>query len=408
MENEPVVVQILEFIATLDLNTVAGGSRVQLFEVAIRHFGGMISAWDLLDGPFSDMAKQPYLRQGLHEKMIALGDALSCAFDTPSGVPRDWVDPVLCETDSGTTTALAGAGTLILEFGRLSDLTGNETYARLARKAESYLLTPEKGEAFPGLLGSHVSIQTGEVVDSSGSWGAFADCMPSLVRTVRVQMLIRFAAFYEYLIKAYMYNSDLYGDYLDRWLLAADSTIRFVGSHPFGHPDWTLLASWAGTDLSRRMETLSWFAGGSFILGGMVTDNQTLVDYGIAIADAAGAVYNITTTGLGGEFVTWDTDCDDERCDEATSIKTADGRYGLRPEVLETWYHAYRATRDRKYLDWSWAAFEAINRYCRTDSGFSSIKDVNAQDGGGMQDKQESFVLAEVLKYLYMTHLEVG
>ena len=59
------------------------------------------------------------------------------------------------------------------------------------------------------------------------------------------------------------------------------------------------------------MESLSWFAGGNFILGGMVTDNRTLVDYGLSIADAAGAVYEMTTTGLGGEFVTWTTTCDD-------------------------------------------------------------------------------------------------
>ena len=204
-----------------------------------------------------------------------------------------------------------------------------------------------------------------------------------------------------------MYNSDLYGEYLERWLLAADSTIQYVGSHPYGHPDWTLLASWSGTSLTRSMETLSWFAGGNFVLGGMVTNNQTLVDYGLSIADAAGAVYNMTATGLGGEFVTWSPDCSSDSCTEDTSIQMVDGRYQLRPEVLETWYYAYRATQDQRYREWSWAAFEAINMYCRTDSGFSAINDVNTADGGGKTDKQESFVLAEVLKYLCLIHLEV-
>ena len=159
------------------------------------------------------------------------------------------------------------------------------------------------------------------------------------------------------------------------------------------------------------MESLSWFAGGSFILGGMVTDNQTLVDYGISMADAAGAVYNMTVTGLGGEFVTWVSACNtsgNKTCDPNDSIKIADGAFRLRPEVLETWYYAYRATRDPKYREWIWAAFEAINRYCRTDSGFSAIKDVNKVDGGGKNDVQESFVFSEVLKYVYLTHLEVS
>jgi mannosyl-oligosaccharide alpha-1,2-mannosidase len=104
------------------------------------------------------------------------------------------------------------------------------------------------------------------------------------------------------------------------------------------------------------MESLSWFAGGNFILGGMITDNQTLVDYGISIADAAGAVYNSTRTGLGGEFVTWTTTCEtseNDPCNPDKSIQLTDGHFRLRPEVLETWYYAYRATKDPKYQDWS-------------------------------------------------------
>lgn len=237
------------------------------------------------------------------------------------------------------------------------------------------------------------------------------------------------AAFYEYLLKAYVYDSKTYSHYLDRWLLAADSTIRYIGSHPYGHPEWTLLPSWSGTALTRRMETLSWFAGGSFLLGGMVTKNQTLLDFGLSIANTAGQTYNMTATGLGGEFVTWTSDCDgdDDSCDADTSLQTTDARYQLRPEVsisavlarltslpctdmfqvLETWYHAYRATRNATYMNWSWSAFEAINKTCRTDSGFSSISDVNAEDGGSKTDKQETFVFAEVFKYLYLMHLDV-
>lgn len=103
-----------------------------------------------------------------------------------------------------------------------------------------------------------------------------------------------------------------------------------------------MLPLWNGNRLTNRMESLSWFAGGNIILGGMVTKNKTLVNYGLSIADAAGATYKMTTTGLGGEFVSWTTNCDsDDRddCDPEDSIKLADGRYKLRPEVLETWYY---------------------------------------------------------------------
>ncbi|KAI4762616.1 glycoside hydrolase [Aureobasidium sp. EXF-3400] len=391
--NEKVTVQILEFIATLDLKVVKGGTRIQVFEVTIRHFAAMISAWDLLHGPFSHMATDPDLRNALYAQMIIMGDILSCAFDSPSGIPCEWVDPALCQSDKGTQNTIAGVGTVILEFARLSDITGNRKYAILAEKAENHLLNPQpaSGEPYPGLLGSFVSVETGHIIGSQGSWGALSD------------------SFYEYLLKAYLYNSDLYGFYLERWLIAADSTIRSIGSHPYGHLEWTLLPSWNGASLQKSLESLSWFAGGSFILGGMVTDNQTLVDYGLSIADAAGAIYESTRTGLGGEFVTWSTSCEASEsnpCDPKDAIRISDGRFRLRPEVLETWYYAYRATKDEKYRDWIWAAFEAINRYCRTETGFSSITNVDAPGGGSKGDVQESFVFAEVMKYVYLAHLE--
>ncbi|KAF7185107.1 Mannosyl-oligosaccharide alpha-1,2-mannosidase [Pseudocercospora fuligena] len=380
-----IVLQILRHIARLDFSIVQGGSKIQVFEVTIRHLGGMISGWDLLNGPYRSLAVDLDLRLALYDKMVELGGILSCAFSTPSGIPRDWLDPATCQTDSGTMNTVAGAGTMILEFSRLSDITGSRTYALLAQKAEDYLLNPIGGQPFPGLLGSHVSVEDGRVIDENGSWGAFSD------------------SFYEYLLKAYIYNSKNNQRYLERWLLAADSTIRYIASHPYGQSKLTLLPSWSGNTTDNRMETLSWFAGGNLILGGMITNNQTLIDFGTSIADTAAAVYNMTRTGLGPEFVTWNTDCPDGDC---KPIQISDGRYRMRPEVFETWYYAYRATRDPKYIEWSWMAFEAIDKTCRTQYGFSAINNVDEAGGGAKLDKQESFLFAEVFKYLYLIHAE--
>ena len=159
------------------------------------------------------------------------------------------------------------------------------------------------------------------------------------------------------------------------------------------------------------MDSLSWFAGGNLILGGMVTANRTLVDYGLSIADTGRAVYRLSASGLAGEYVSWITDCNDHDgspCDARAALWISSGTFNLRPEVIETWYYAYRATRDPKYRDWAWDAFQAINTYCRTASGFSGLKDVNVLDGERHNDKQESFVFAEVLKYVYLIHLDVS
>lgn len=179
LDREDIVTQILEFIESLDFIVVRQGSSIQVFEVLIRHLAAMISAWDLLSGPYSYMPRTKRFHAPLYTQMIRLGDVLACAFDTPSGVPHDWVNPTTCDAEAGTIASVASASTVILEFGRLSDLTGNDTYVTKARRAEQHLLNQSSREAFPGLLGSFMRIEDGALVDSKGSWGAFGDCKPS-------------------------------------------------------------------------------------------------------------------------------------------------------------------------------------------------------------------------------------
>ena len=45
--------------------------------------------------------------------------------------------------------------------------------------------------------------------------------------------------------------------------------------------------------------------------------------------------------------------------------------------------------------------FQALNKHCRVDSGFSGIRDVYANKVSH-DDVQQSFFLAETLKYLYL------
>lgn len=75
--------------------------------------------------------------------------------------------------------------------------------------------------------------------------------------------------------------------------------------------------------------------------------------------------------------------------------------YIQRPEVIEGWFYMWRLTHDRKYRDWAWDAAQAIEKYCRVENGYSGIKnvyDVNSPK----DDVQQSFFLAETLKYLYL------
>ena len=160
-----------------------------------------------------------------------LADNLKVAFDTPSGIPDNTVlfDPP--RTGGSTTNGLATIGSLVLEWTRLSDIVGDPTYGQLTQKGESYLLHPEPalGEPFPGLLGTNVNITNGQFLDGSGGWGG-GD-----------------GRFYEYLIKMYLYDPVRFSEYKDRWIAAADSSIKYLASHPSSRPDLTFMAMYSGT-----------------------------------------------------------------------------------------------------------------------------------------------------------------
>ena len=57
----------------------------------------------------------------------------------------------------------------------------------------------------------------------------------------------------------------------------------------------------------------------------------------------------------------------------------------------------WRLTKNQKYRDWAWEFVEALEKHCRAPFGFAGLKDVNT---GIKNDAQESFFLAETLKYV--------
>lgn len=200
MRLDTTVFQQLEFIATIDFTKTS--ETVSLFETTIRYLGGLISAYDLLKGPYADMIvdqKHAQLVDTLLKQAEALAVRLSFAFGTPTGIPANNLN-FDTNTSTDSSNGIATIGTLVLEWTRLSDITGKKIYGELAQMGESYLLNPKpaRGEPFPGLLGTNVDIRTGQFLDSSGGWGGGTD------------------SFYEYLIKMYIYDPVRFSNYRDR------------------------------------------------------------------------------------------------------------------------------------------------------------------------------------------------
>jgi mannosyl-oligosaccharide alpha-1,2-mannosidase len=80
------------------------------------------------------------------------------AFDTLTGIPFGILDIGKQSTFGKAETILVAAGTLILERGRLSDLPGDPEYARLAERAELYMINPNPpwNSPWPGLVGTKI------------------------------------------------------------------------------------------------------------------------------------------------------------------------------------------------------------------------------------------------------------
>ena len=119
---------------------------VQVFEVTIRLLGGLLSAYQM-DGD---------------ERFLALahdlGDRLLPAFASATGMPYRYVN-LRTGAVRDPISNPAEIGTLMLEFGTLSKLTGDPRYYDAAKRAVAALF--ERRSAI-GLVGTTIDVETGE------------------------------------------------------------------------------------------------------------------------------------------------------------------------------------------------------------------------------------------------------
>jgi mannosyl-oligosaccharide alpha-1,2-mannosidase len=76
--------------------------------------------------------------------------------------------------------------------------------------------------------------------------------------------------------------------------------------------------------------------------------------------------------------------------------------YLLRPEAIESLFVMWRITHDVRYRQMAWRIFTSIEKHCKVASGgYSGVKDVR-QAHLVHDDLQQTFLLAETFKYLYL------
>ncbi|KAF2668371.1 glycoside hydrolase family 47 protein [Microthyrium microscopicum] len=401
MDKKNIINIVLEHVAQTDFTHT--NTSISVFESTIRYIGGLLSAYELLSGPFQRSVPAGFNLNILLEKAVNLADLLSKAFGEGKNLPSGMLDPKTLQGNG--ENSLAGAGSLVLEWTILSNLVGNSTYANLTQLAQSFLMnpTPKKAESFPGLVPTEIDIASGSFLKGTVTWGGSAD------------------SFYEYLLKMFVYDPKSFGLYRDRWVQAADSTIRYLASSPKKFPNITFIGRYGQNGFIPESGHMECFAGGNFILGGTVLNETRYTEFGLRLIDGCHHTYASTKTGIGPEQFKWEPNqcqqqqvaptwsCDgpqnpeDQAMNNASGIWITEPSYNLRPETLESYYYAYRLTKDQKYRDWAWDAWLAIDKGTRLENGYSYLRNVNVPDDQRWYgDNQESFLFSETFKYLFL------
>uniref|UniRef100_A0A4W3H9Q2 alpha-1,2-Mannosidase n=1 Tax=Callorhinchus milii TaxID=7868 RepID=A0A4W3H9Q2_CALMI len=347
-------------------------TEISVFEVNIRFVGGLLSAY-YLSG-----------EEVFRVKAVELGEKLLPAFNTPTGIPwallniksglgRNW------PWASGGSSILAEFGTLHLEFMHLSRLSGNPVFAEKMQSIRKVLNRLDKPQ---GLYPNYLNPNSGQWGQHHVSIGGLGD------------------SFYEYLLKAWL-MSDKTDEEAKKMYYDA---VQAIETHLIRKSNGGLkyIAEWKGGLLEHKMGHLTCFTGGMFALGADSAPNENTghhMELAAEIARTCHESYDRTATKLGPEAFRFDGGV------EAIATRQNEKYYILRPEVIETYMYLWRFTHDPKYREWGWEAVQALEKFCKVDAGFSGIKDVYATQPV-YDDVQQSFFLAETLKYLYVLFSE--
>ena len=315
---------------------------VQNFEITIRILGGLLTSYQMTgDKRLLNLADD-------------LGKRLLPVFDSPTGLPYKNVNLKTGKT-SGAISNPAETGTLLIEFGTLSKLTGKPVYYEKAKRA---LVETYNRRSTIGLVGTNINVETGKWTNPDSHVSAEID------------------SYYEYLLKCSLLFEDKdCGKMWEEGIKAVNTYLRdeVNGGLWYGHSDM---------NTGKRTETttgaLDAFFPGLLALGGDLNRARALQD---------------------SMFKMWQVHGIEPEVFNYKTNKVIHGGYPLRPEIVESTYILYQYTKDPKYLAMGKQMFEDFVKHCRTDVAYAGLKSVETKE---KTDYMHSFLLAETFKYFYL------
>ncbi|CAO0795013.1 unnamed protein product [Mucor circinelloides] len=417
--------QVLPLVNQLNVHV---NESLSVFETTIRYIGGLLSAYELSNHSDRDI---------LLKKAEELAIALLPAFNTPSGIPYYKFNPITLDYET-YRTYLADAATIQLEFLTLSHHTNNPIYAEKAQAITDFLDTYKRsdykhGTIPPGLFPNEINVKTGTFLFSPIGFGAMGDSA------------------YEYFLKEHIFTDGQVPQYSRMYTKAIDSMktkmlVQIPGTKMLHLPTFDTKRG----KVEDNMDHLTCFVPGMLAMGSKLLNRPEDLNIAKGILDTCVYMYRSSNTNLSpdawiidnNEFMPYNKYTFGKTKEEASKlgpwwnkltgpaimdqievpntrnrtleavaklplgwVVTNDARYLLRPETLESLFVLYRITGDPRYQEYGWEIYQGIERYCKTGSGYASVKNVHSHKKRPFMnqiDSMETFLLAETFKYLYL------
>lgn len=345
-------------------------TTVQMFEAAIRWLGGLLLAHMLMSEVLWRAPRMVHLARTYDGFLLHmahdLGQRLLPAYNTPTKLPLARINlsgtPVPAELNLETCTA--GVGTPVVEMTLLLRLTGDVRFEQHATRAFWALW---RGRLAAGLVPLSLDPHHGAWLNTDTGVGALID------------------SFYEHALKGAIIFSDE-----SLWRVFArsyEALVTHLARHVPGAGTYfpntnTNLGSIAAT----WIDLLGAFWPGLQVLAGRLTD---------AVSTHAVYLKVWNTFDLLPERWNFVRGQDLNPVHASVSLEW----YPLRPEFIESTYYLYRATRDPFYLEIGSRILQLFETQFKAPCGFAGVQDIRT---GERQDRMETFVLGELLKYLYL------
>ncbi len=315
---------------------------VQVFEITIRLLAGLLTAYELDgDKKFLALAKD-------------LGDRLMPAFKSPTGIPYRYVHLQTGKTRDGINNP-AEVGTLMMEFGKLSKLTGDNSYYNAAKKG---MMEVYHRRSKLDLVGEQIDNVTGKWVSTQSHISGYID------------------SYYEYMYKSWVLFGDadfkkafdVHNKAIKKYLISKENNGWFMH-----HVDMN-----TGVVSATTYGALDAFYAGLCAYAGDIKTAKEI---------QRANYYMWTKFNIEPEEFNFKND----------SLMSA--YYILRPESLESDFYLFRLTKDQKYLWQGKYMVNAILDHCYNDAGYASLKNVLTFE---KINSMESFFFGETLKYAYL------